>query len=208
MELRALQLEAFLDEVHRFGATGEQSEELAAALMGAFVRSMTPRGLARRATTSWPTTRRCAPCSSTCGTASSAPRRSAWSSPSRARRPGAGRFYAFYLGHPHPSRSMRDAIEAARRGRRATRRTAEALKQAERAAVEESWRLERDRAPPRDRSELPRRLCARRRHLRSWGLHRGRRRRFRAWLMNHPEGRSRSGPRTTCEPPSRPRGVE
>lgn len=180
LELRALQLESFLDEVHRFEATGEQSEELG-ALAGAFVRAMTLEGwvqghhvvadeAALRALfkNMW--------------NGFLGPEVHAEFAPTLDEERA---LYAFYLSHPHPSRSMRDAIEAARRGAR-NAKDCSALEQAERAATE-SWRLEHierlraiDPSYPADYA----------RGVASYG--RGdfvaSARAFRAWLIEHPEG--------------------
>lgn len=180
LELRALQLESFLDEVHHFDATGEQTEELA-ALAGGFVRSMTLEGwvqghqvladdAALRALfkNMW--------------NGFLGPEAHAEFAPTLDEQRA---LYAFYLSHPHPSRSMRDAIEAARRGAR-NAKDCDALKQAERAAIE-SWRLEHierlraiDPSYPADYA----------RGVASYGRgdYVGSANAFRAWLMQHPEG--------------------
>jgi hypothetical protein len=136
LELRAIELEGFLDEVHRFERTGEQSDELY-SLAGGFVRSMTSEG--------W------------CDGHSLAPTLPAlrvmfkqmWNSflgleSRRELEPTLDEqrvLYAFYLSRPHPSRGSRDAIAAARRGARDAT-ACRAAAEAERAALE-SWRLER-----------------------------------------------------------------
>ncbi|HTQ45226.1 MAG TPA: hypothetical protein VMI75_20850 [Polyangiaceae bacterium] len=180
MELRALQLEAFLDEVHRFESTGEQSEELA-ALAGAFVRSMTLEGWAQghhvvaddaalRALfkNMW--------------NGFLGPEARAEFAPTLDEQRA---LYAFYLSHPHPSRGMRDAIEAARRGARDAK-DCEALKQAERAAIE-SWRLEHIE---RLRAIDPTYPADYARGVASYGRgdYIASAKAFRTWLMNHPEG--------------------
>jgi hypothetical protein len=180
MELRALQLEGFLDEVHRFEATGEQSEELA-ALAGAFVRSMTLEGWVQgRHVVADDAALRALFKNMWNGFVGSEKRAELALTLDEQRA-----LYAFYLSHAHPSRSMRDAIEAARRGARDAK-DCEALKQAERAAVE-SWRLEHierlhaiDPSYPADYA----------RGVASYG--RGdyvvSAKAFRAWLTEHPEG--------------------
>lgn len=180
LELRALQLEGFLDEVRRFEATGEQSDELA-ALAGAFVRSMTLEG--------WVQGHHVVADDA----ALRALFKNMWNgflgpevrlefAPTLDEQRA---LYAFYLSHPHPSRSMRDAIEAARRGARDAKDCA-ALAQAERAAVE-SWRLEHierlraiDPSYPADYA----------RGVASYGRgdYVASSKAFRAWLMQHPEG--------------------
>jgi hypothetical protein len=180
LELRALQLESFLDEVHHFEATGEQSEELA-ALAGAFVRSMTLEGwvqghhvvadeAALRALfkNMW--------------NGFLGPEVHADFAPTLDEERA---LYAFYLSHPHPSRGTRDAIEAARRGARDAK-DCDALKQAERAGLE-SWRLEhieRLRAiDPSYPADYARGVACYGR-----GDFVASAKAFRAWLTEHPEG--------------------
>jgi TolA-binding protein len=93
--------------------------------------------------------------------------------------------YAFYLSHPHPSKSMRDAIGSARRGAHDAK-ACQALVEAERAATE-SWRLERiarvaalDPAYPAD---YARGIATFRR-----GEYRASAASFRKWLDAHPDG--------------------
>jgi len=180
LELRALQLEGFLEEVHRFEATGAQSDELA-ALAGAFVRSMTLEG--------WVQGHRVVADDG----ALRALFKNMWNgflgpevraefAPTLDEQRA---LYAFYLAGAHPSRSMRDAIEAARRGARDAK-DCEALKQAERAAVE-TWRLEHierlraiDPSYPADYA----------RGVASYGRgdYVASAKAFRAWLLDHPEG--------------------
>ncbi len=135
LALRAVQLEGFLGEVHRFDATGEHSPELD-ALAGAFVRSLTLEG--------W------------CDGHTVAPSpivlrvmfKHMWNAflgleAKPELRPTLDEeraLYAFYLSHAHPSKTMREAITAARRGARDAQSCA-ALDEAERAATE-AWRLE------------------------------------------------------------------
>lgn len=180
LELRALQLEGFLEEVRRFESTGEQSDELA-ALAGAFVRSMTLEGWITRhhVAADEPTLR--------------ALYKNMWNGflgnemrgefvPSLDEQRA---LYAFYLSHPHPSRGMRDAIEAARRGARDAKDCA-ALDQAERVAVE-GWRLEHIE---RLRAIDPRYPADYARGVASYGRgdYLGSAKAFRAWLTDHPEG--------------------
>jgi TolA-binding protein len=180
LELRALQLEGFLEEVHRFESTGTQSEELA-ALAGAFVRSMTLEG--------WVQGRRVVADDA----ALRALFKNMWNgflgpevraefAPTLDEQRA---LYAFYLSHAHPSRSMRDAIEAARRGARDAK-DCDALTQAERVAVA-AWRLEhveRLRAiDPSYPADYARGVASYAR-----GDYAGSAKAFRAWLVNHPDG--------------------
>jgi hypothetical protein len=151
LRLRAVELDAFVDEVRRFTATGEQSAELL-ALAGGFVRSMKNEG--------WCEGHTLAPATPVLRVMF----KQMWNAflglegsdvPSPA--PSSGRrerlpvldltldeqrtLYAFYLSHPRPSRAMRDAIASARRGARDAKACG-AIVEAERAATE-SWRLER-----------------------------------------------------------------
>jgi hypothetical protein len=130
LELRAAQLEAFLDEVRRFEATGEESAELQ-ALAGGFVRAMTVEG--------W------------CEGHALLPReaelrvmfKQMWNAflglehraPFVPSLDELRVFYAFSLAHAHPSRAMRDALAAARRGA-VDERACKAVAEAERMAVE------------------------------------------------------------------------
>lgn len=180
LELRALQLEGFLDEVHRFEASGDQSDELE-ALAGAFVRSMTLEG--------WVQGRHVmADDAALRGLFKNmwngflGPEVRAEFVPTLDEQRA---LYAFYLSHPHPSRGMRDAIDAARRGARDAKDCA-ALAQAERTAVA-SWRLEHierlraiDPSYPADYA----------RGVASYGRgdYVGSARAFRAWLVAHPDG--------------------
>ena len=135
LALRAVQLEGFLGEVRRFDATGERSPELD-ALAGAFVRSLTQDG--------WCDGHTVAPAPMVLRVMfkhmwnaflglEARPELRPTLDEERA-------LYAFYLSHAHPSKTMREAITAARRGARDARSCA-ALDEAERAATE-SWRLE------------------------------------------------------------------
>jgi hypothetical protein len=136
VELRAVQLEEFLSEADRFETTGEQSPELE-AVAGGFVRAMTAEG--------W------------CVGHTLLPRRAElrvmykemWNaflgvSERRAFRPSLDELralYAFYLSHPHPTKAMRLALDAVRRGARDAKACA-ALVEGEQIALE-AWRAER-----------------------------------------------------------------
>jgi hypothetical protein len=180
LKLRALQLEGFLDEVHRFEATGEQSDELA-ALAGAFVRSMTLEG--------WAQGHHVVADDSALRTLFKnmwngflGPEARAEFAPTLDEQRA---LYAFYLSHPHPPRGMRDAIEAARRGARNTK-DCDALKQAERAATE-SWQLEHieriHAIDPSYPADYARGVAS---YVR--GDYMASAKAFRAWLIDHPEG--------------------
>lgn len=135
LALRAVQLEAFLDEVRAFEATGTPSDELK-ALGGSFLRSLAGEG--------WVEGRAIAPDA----TVLAVMFKHMWNSflglEGRAElKPSLDEeraLYAFYLSHAHPTKAMREALEAARRGA-ADARACRALEEAERAAVE-SWRLD------------------------------------------------------------------
>lgn len=180
LELRALQLEGFVDEVRRFESTDEQSEELA-ALAGAFVRSMTTEGWVRgHHVVADEAALRALFKNMWNGFLGPAVRPEFAPSLDEQRA-----LYAFYLSHPHPSRGMREAIEAARRGARDAK-DCTALEQAERAAIE-SWRLdhiERLRAiDPTYPADYARGVASYGR-----GDYVGSAKAFRAWLTEHPEG--------------------
>ncbi|HEY6461801.1 MAG TPA: hypothetical protein VIY73_16665 [Polyangiaceae bacterium] len=180
LELRAVQLEGFLVEMHRFEATGQQSDELQ-ALAGAFVRSLTIEGWCE---------------GHTVAVDDDALRpmfEEMWSSflnlqGDRAFAPALDEqraLYAFYLSHAHPPKAMRDALDAARRGAKDAK-ACTAIDEAERAATE-TWRLERigrlaaiDPAYPAD---YARGVASYRR-----GDYGASSRAFRAWLQDHPEG--------------------
>jgi hypothetical protein len=180
LELRAVELEGFLVELHRFEATGEQSDELK-ALGGAFVRSLTLEG--------WCVGRAIAPDDD----ALRAMFKQMWASllsleanPAFALALDEQRaLYAFYLSHAHPAKASRDALDAARRGAR-DEHSCIAIQEAERAATE-TWRLERigriaavDPAYPAD---YARGVASYRR-----GDFGASARAFRGWLRDHPEG--------------------
>jgi hypothetical protein len=180
LALRAVQLEGFLDEIHRFEATGEQSSELK-ALAGAFVRSLTTEG--------WCDGHSVAPDDDALRTMF----KQMWNAflglegqPEMAPTLDEQRaVYAFYLSHAHPPKTMRDALDAARRGARdATACTA--IAEAERAATE-SWRLERiarlGALDPSYPTEYARGVASYRR-----GDFGASAQAFRVWLREHPDG--------------------
>ncbi|HEY1696306.1 MAG TPA: hypothetical protein VGG39_29275 [Polyangiaceae bacterium] len=180
LELRAVELEGFLEEMHRFEATGQQTDELE-ALAGAFVRSLTVEG--------W--------CEGHAVAVDDDALRpmfeEMWNSflnlqgnPAFAPTLDEQRaLYAFYLSHAHPTKTMRDALDAARRGA-ADAKACAAIDEAERASTE-AWRLERigrlaaiDPAYPAD---YARGVASYRR-----GDFGASARAFHAWLQAHPEG--------------------
>ncbi|MGH7296514.1 MAG: hypothetical protein ACRELB_16370 [Polyangiaceae bacterium] len=178
--LRAVQLEGFLAEMHRFEATGAQSDELE-ALAGAFVRSLTIEG--------WCEGHSVAPDDE----ALRAMFKQMWTSflgregdPAFALALDEQReLYAFYLSHAHAPKSMRDALDAARRGAHDAK-ACTAIAEAERSA-EEAWRLERigriAALDPSYPAEYARGVASYRR-----GDFGASARSFRAWLGAHPEG--------------------
>jgi hypothetical protein len=180
LALRAAQLEGFLVEVHRFGATGDQSSELA-ALGGAFVRDMTAEG--------WCHGHELALRDDELRTMY----KQMWNAfLGFEHRPGFAPtldemrvLYAFYLSHAHASRGMREALAAARRAARDATACA-AIDEAGRLAVEQ-WRLEHvkslaaiDPAYPADYALG----VASYRH----GEYGASVAAFRRWLRDHPEG--------------------
>lgn len=182
LELRALELEGFLEEVHRFESTGQQSEELA-ALAGAFVRSTTEEGWVRgHHVEADDAALRVLFKDMWNGFLGPELRTGAAFAPTLDEQ---RELYAFYLSHPHPSRAMREAIEAARRGARDAK-DCEALKQVEHAAVA-SWQIDHierlraiDPSYPADYA----------RGVASYGRadYAASARAFRAWLSAHPDG--------------------
>jgi hypothetical protein len=135
LQLRAVQLEGFLDEVRRFESTGVESPELA-ALAGAFLRSMRAEGWCRGHTL----------------LASPAALRGMYKEmwnrflaldvrppfePSLDERRAV---FALYLSEPHPSPKMRETIAASRRGARDAE-ACKAVAASERRAIER-WRLD------------------------------------------------------------------
>ncbi|MDP9003118.1 MAG: hypothetical protein M3O46_23755 [Myxococcota bacterium] len=180
LRLRAVELASFLDEVAHFEATGTESAELH-ALAGGFVRSMRNEG--------WCDGHTLAPPSPVLRVMF----KQMWSafiglerSPDLAPTLDEQRsLYAFYLSHAHPSKAMREAIGAARRGARDAK-ACRALVDAERAATE-SWRLDRiariaaiDPAYPAD---YARGVCAF-----GQGEYGASATAFRSWLRDHPQG--------------------
>jgi hypothetical protein len=151
LRLRAVELEAFIDDVDRFTASGEESQDLQ-ALAGSFVRSMKSEGWCEGHTLvpATPVLKvmfkqmwnaflglaagDVAPALASQGRPRPATAFDATLDEQRV-------LYAFYLSHPHPSKTMRDAIASARRGARDAKACA-ALVEAEQAATEE-WRLDR-----------------------------------------------------------------
>lgn len=180
VELRAAQLEGFLEQVRVFRATGAQSPELL-ALAGGFVRSMTNEG--------WCTGHVLAPGDAVLR----AMFKQMWTAflGLENRRELAlaldeqRALYAFYLSHAHPSRTMRDALTAARRGARDAA-ACEAIARSERAATE-SWRLERiariGAIDPTYPAAYARGVASFRR-----GDYGAAAQAFRVWLRDHPEG--------------------
>lgn len=180
VELRAAQLEGFLEQVRVFRATGTQSPELQ-ALAGGFVRSMTNEG--------WCTGHTLAPGDATLR----AMFKQMWTAflGLENRRELAlaldeqRALYAFYLSHAHPSRTMRDALTAARRGARDAA-ACEAIARSERSATE-SWRLERiariGAIDPSYPAAYARGIASFRR-----GDYGAAAQAFRIWLRDHPEG--------------------
>ena len=180
LSLRALQLDEFLVEVRRFESTGEETEELR-ALAGTFIRTMRGEG--------W--------CDGHALTVPEDALRPMFKEMWNAfigldKRPAfaltldeARALYAFTIGHPHPSKSMRQALEAARRGARDTR-ACEAIAEAERSATE-AWRLERiariGAIDPRYPTDFARGVADYRRadFVASAQA-------FRHWLGDHPDG--------------------
>jgi hypothetical protein len=180
LDLRAVQLEGFLDEMHRFEATGEQTPELK-ALAGGFVRALTAGG--------W------------CEGHSVAPEDDAlrtmfkqmWNSflglegqPAMAPALDEQRaLFAFDLSHAHPAKQIRDALDAARRGAR-DEKACLAVAEGERRAIE-SWRLERiarlAAIDPSYPTEYARGVASYRR-----GDFGASAQAFRVWLRDHPDG--------------------
>ncbi len=180
LRLRAVELEGFLAEIRRFESTGMESDELV-ALAGGFVRSMKIAG--------W------------CEGHTLAAREPAlrtlfkemWNSfLALGGRPGFDptldeqrALYALYLAAPHPSPTMRGAIESARRGARDAN-ACEGVREAERNATEQ-WRLERIRRlgaiDPTYPAAFARGVASFRR-----ADYQGASLAFRTWLEAHPEG--------------------
>jgi TolA-binding protein len=180
LELRAAQLDGFVEEVRRFEATGEESAELR-ALAGGFVRTMTAEG--------WRDGRRLLPR----GAELHAMFKEMWNTflglehrpsfePTRDERRA---LYAFYLSHAHPTKAMRDALAAARRGA-GDAKACEAIAEAERVATE-TWRLDHVKSvaafDPSYPADYALGVAAYRR-----GDYGASVAAFRRWLSNHPQG--------------------
>lgn len=180
LELRAVQLETFLDEIHRFAGGADESQELK-AIAGSFVRSLTVEG--------WCEGHSIAPDDEALRTMF----KQMWNgllgqdhnvdlAPALDEQRA---LYAFYLSHPRPSKAMRDALDAARRGARDATACA-GIDEAGRAAAE-SWRLERIARlaliDPGYPAEYARGVVSYRR-----GDYTASARSFRAWLRDHPDG--------------------
>jgi hypothetical protein len=180
LDLRAIELETFVEEVRRFASTGEQSAELQ-ALAGGFVRSMASEGWCDGHTLAPPVAVLRVMFKQMWNAFLGLEARKDFEPTLDEQR----ELYAFYLSHPHPSKATRDAIAAARRGAHDAK-ACQALVEAERVAVE-SWRLDRiariatlDPAYPAD---YARGVADYRR-----GEFRGSAAAFRKWLDNHPDG--------------------
>jgi hypothetical protein len=180
LELRAVQLEGFLEEMRRFQATGEQSPELK-ALAGGFVRSLTAEG--------WCDGHSVAPDDDALRTMFKQMWNALLGVEGKAELAPAldeqRAVYAFYLSHARPPKGMREALDAARRGARDAAACA-SIAEAERAATE-SWRLERisrlgaiDPAYP---TEYARGVASYRRGDFGASV-----RAFQGWLRDHPDG--------------------
>jgi hypothetical protein len=136
LRLRAVQLEAFLDGIRSFEATGVESDDLV-AVAGAFISGMQYEG--------WCTGRTLAAGEPALramfkemwnGLVGTGDRASFRPSLDEERA-----LYAVYLLYPHPTRAMRETLAAARRSAH-DGPSCDALAQAERVAAE-TWRLER-----------------------------------------------------------------
>jgi hypothetical protein len=179
-ELRAVQLEGFLDELHRFEATGTASPELE-ALAGGFVRSLTAEG--------WCNGRAVAPGDDALRTMFKIMWGSLLGLENRAELAPVldeqRALYAFYLSHPRPPKAAREAIGSARRGARDAA-ACDALDEAEHAAAE-AWRLERigrlAAIDPTYPAAYARGVSNYRR-----GDYAASAQAFRAWLSDHPDG--------------------
>jgi hypothetical protein len=200
LELRSLQLDAFMTEVQRFESTGIESAELH-AVAGGFIRSMRGEG--------WCEGHSLAPSPP----ALRAMFKRMWNGLIGADRREAFRLsldedralYAFYLSRPRPSHADREAISAARRSARDAAHCHD-LDLKERAAAER-LRLEHiDRlsaVDPAYPSAYAHGVASYRR-----GDFRGAMNAFRTWLGDHPDGplalRARSYLRSAVDalPPS------
>ena len=180
VELRAVEMESFLAELRRFESDGTQSEELL-SLSGSFVRSLTLEG--------WCEGRNLAPDPAALRTMfkhmwngfvglESRPELRPTLDEERA-------LYAFYLSHAHPSRAMRDALTAARRGAHDAA-ACTAIDEAHRAGTE-AWRLEHiarlAAIDPSYPADYARGVASFRR-----GDYGASAKAFRSWVQAHPEG--------------------
>jgi hypothetical protein len=188
LELRAVELEGFLEEVRHFAATGEESAELQ-ALAGGFVRSIKSEGwYDGHALEPEPAVLRVMfkqMWNGFLGLEPTSPGRSPHLDNLNLTLDEQRMLYAFYLSHPHPSKAMRDALVSARRGARDAKACL-ALDEAQRAAIE-SWRLEHierlaalDPVYPADYALGVVRFRR--------GEYRASATEFRKWLVDHPEG--------------------
>jgi hypothetical protein len=180
LSLRAVELDGFVREVHRFESTGEESAELR-ALAGAFARTLRAEGY-------WD------------GHALAVPEdalrpmfKEMWNAfLGLEKRPAftltldeERALYAFTIAHAHPPKSMRQSLDAARRGARDARACL-AIAEAERNATE-ARRLEHiariGAIDPRYPTEFARGVVSYRR-----GDYSGSAQSFRRWLHDHPDG--------------------
>jgi hypothetical protein len=180
LALRALQLEGFLRELRRFEEDGVESDELM-ALGGRFVPSLTAAGwcVGRTILPGEPTRR--AMFKEMWNGLVGVEAKPAFSLSLDEQRA----LYAFTLAHPHPTASMRAALDAARRGAHDAA-SCRALDEAERVAAEE-WRIQRiDRLAEID----PAYPAAFARGVASYRRadYRAASAAFRRWLAAHPEG--------------------
>jgi hypothetical protein len=180
LSLRAVQLEEFVREVQRFESTGEESAELQ-ALGGAFVRTMRSEGYCVGHALAVP------------DDALRPMYKEMWSAfLGLEKRPAftltldeERALYAFTIAHAHPPKSMRQALDAARRGARDAKACL-AIAEAERNATE-ARRLEHisriGAIDPRYPTEFARGIVSYRR-----GDYSGSAQSFRRWLHDHPDG--------------------
>jgi hypothetical protein len=180
LDLRAVQLEDFLTEVHRLRTTGKSSPELE-QLAGGFLQSMKADG--------WYDDRSLLPDDGVLRVMF----KEMWNTVvGLQRRPDLAPtldeerlVYAFYLRHPHPSRPMREALVASRRGASDGGRGL-GFERAERAAIE-AWRVDRigrlaalDPTYPADFARGIAQYSA--------GAFEASASSFRSWLREHPDG--------------------
>jgi hypothetical protein len=178
--LRAAELEAFVREVRRFEASGEESVELR-ALGGAFVRTMRSEGWCEGHTLAVPEEALRPMYKEMWSTFLGLEKRPALALALDEQRA----LYAFTIAHAQPARSMRQALDAARRGARDAKACL-AIGEAERNATE-ARRLERiariGAIDPRYPTEYARGIASYRR-----GDYAASAQSFRAWLRDHPDG--------------------